>query len=279
MTREYFLLLCERIKLKVGESNFKSEAYIDCYLNYPGHIYQANCATTGRYISGEIKLAVSIRILAGGDPLDIALIFDISSNYCKTIMYEVIEQWIIPSKIGNINMNAYLEDEMAMSRVSKGFSLRSNGVLTGAIGAIDGWLVKIIRPSWRLDRVRNPIAFFSRKGFYALNVQCVVDHDKKVLWASTYHKGGSHDSSALRETKLYKKLKDKADWLYERGYFILADSAYAIESFIIPPYPLAKSKSAEDNFNFFHSSARITVECAFGEIDLRLSFYQNRHFL
>ena len=156
-------------------------------------------------------------------------------------------------------MNAYLEDEMAMSRVSKGFSLRSNGVLTGAIGAIDGWRVKIIRPSWRLDRVRNPIAFFSCKGFYALNVQCVVDHDKTVLWASTYHKGGSHDSSALRETKLYKKLKDKSDWLYERGYFILADSAYAIESFIIPPYALAKLKSPEDNFNFYQSITRITV--------------------
>jgi hypothetical protein len=27
--------------------------------------------------------------------------------------------------------------------------------------------------------------------------------------------------------------------------------------------------TAEDNFNFFHSSSRIVVECAFGEIDLR----------
>ena len=107
-------------------------------------------------------------------------------------------------------------------------------------------------------------------------MQCIVDHDKKVLWASTYHKGGSHDSSALRDTKLYKKVKEKSNWLYERGYFILADSAYAIESFIIPPYPLAKSKSDEDNFNFFHSSARITVECAFGEIDLRWGIFWRR---
>ena len=74
---------------------------------------------------GETKLTICIRILAGGDPLDIALIFDISSNYCKTLMYEVIEEWIIPSKIGNIDMNAYLDDEQAMLRVSKGFSIRS----------------------------------------------------------------------------------------------------------------------------------------------------------
>ena len=51
---------------------------------------------------------------------------------------------------------------------------------------------------------------------------------------------------------------------------------YAIESFMIPPYPLAKSKSDEDNFNFFHCSARITVECAFGEIDLRWVIFWRR---
>ena len=39
---------------------------------------------------------------------------------------------------------------------------------------------------------------------------------------------------------------------------------------------MAKSKSDEDNFNFFHSSARITVECAFGEIDLRWGIFWRR---
>ena len=116
-------------------------------------------------------------------------------------MYDVIEQLIIPSKNGDINMDTYLEDKEIMYRVSKGFSQRLHGVLIGAIGTIDGCLVKIIYPSWRFDRGRNHIALLSRKSFYALNVQCVVDHDKKVLWASTYHKGRSHYSLALRDTK------------------------------------------------------------------------------
>ena len=138
MTREFFTPLCEKLKLSVGENIFKSEAYIECYLNYPGHIYHANCATIGGRISRETKLDVCLRILAGGDPLDIALVFDVSSNYCKIIIYEVIEEWIIPSKIGDINMNAHFEDEEAMSRVSKGFAIRSNGVLTVVVGAING---------------------------------------------------------------------------------------------------------------------------------------------
>ena len=95
--------------------------------------------------------------------------------------------------------------------MSNGFSKRSNGVLVGAIGAIDGWLVRIQRPSFRSDRIINPVSFFSRKGFYALNVQCIVDDQKKVLWASYAHKGGSHDSSAFRDTKLYQMLIEKSE--------------------------------------------------------------------
>lgn len=276
MTRECFHLLCEKMKITVGESEFKSEAYINAFLNKKGSIYNANCETTGGFISGEVKMGITIRLLAGGDPLDIAVIFDVSPSHTKTIMYDVITNWIIPSKVGDIDIKSYLEDEEAMARVSKGFSLRSNGVLTGAIGAIDGWLVKIIRPSWRLDRVRNPVAFFSRKGFFALNVQCIVDHDKKVLWASYRHKGASHDSSAFRDTKLYNLFKQKAEWLHGKGFYLLGDSAYAIESFILPPYPLVKPQSPEDSFNFYHSSARITVECAFGEIDLRWGVFWKR---
>ena len=57
---------------------------------------------------------------------------------------------------------------------------------------------------------------------------------------------------------------------------MLGDSAYAIQSFIIPPYDKASSKSPEDAFNFYHSSARIIVECAFGEIDLRWGIFWRR---
>ena len=67
-----------------------------------------------------------------------------------------------------------------MENGSKGFAKRSNGVLVGAIGAIDGWLVRIVRPGFK-DSIMNPVAFFSRKGFFALNVQCIVDDRKKEL--------------------------------------------------------------------------------------------------
>ena len=57
--------------------------------------------------------------------------------------------------------------------------------------------------------------------------------------------------------------------LKRRGYLFIGDSAYALRSFLMTPYDNALHGTAEDNFNFFHSSSRIVVECAFGEIDLR----------
>ena len=240
-------------------------------------MHQAHVSTSGGYVSGEAKLGITLRMLAGGDSLDLGALFDISISHCRAIFLDVIVHWIYDANIGNINMDAYLNNPEALERVSHGFAQRSNGILVGAIGAIDGWLVKISKPSRRWDgHIKNVVGFFSRKGFYALNVQCLVDHEKKVLWAKINNKGSSHDSSCFRDSTLYNKLIDISNELYAKGYYLLGDSAYAIESFIIPPYDSTKPMTPEDHFNFYHSSARITVECAFGEIDLRWGIFWKR---
>ena len=54
-----------------------------------------------------------------------------------------------------------MNDDEAMKKIAIGFSKRSNGVLRGAIGAIDGWLVKMHCP-WNLfDNVTDSASFFS----------------------------------------------------------------------------------------------------------------------
>ena len=238
----------------------------------------AHCKTSGGWVSGKIKLGITLRLLAGGDSYDLGVLFDISPKHCHVIMHEVLKNWIIDTNIGDINITKYLNDDERMNRVSEGFSKRSNGIFKGAIGALDGWLVRINRPSFSRDNIKNVSGFFSRKGFYALNIQCIVDDRKRVLWLSYRHKGGLHDSSCFRDTKLYQYLQNNKKELYEKGFFILGDSAYCIESFLIPPYDNAKPKSAEDDFNFYHSSARITVECTFGEIDLCWGIFWKRLF-
>ena len=200
----------------VDELEFKSESYIDAFLVNEDPMYMAHEKTSGGFISGETKLGVTLRILAGGDCCDLGVLFDISPKHCNKLFHYTLKNWINKSKIGGINIYDYLSNEEAMRRVSIGFSKRSNGIFKGAIGALDGWLVRIIRPSFFRDGYRNITGFYSRKGFYALNVQCIVDDKKRVLWLSYRHKGGSHDSSCFHDTELYKYLTNIASSLVEK---------------------------------------------------------------
>ena len=71
-------------------------------------MYNENVETTGGYISGEVKLAASLRLLADGDSYNIAIIFDINSNYVNKILHYVMKNWAIQTGIGDFNIIKYL---------------------------------------------------------------------------------------------------------------------------------------------------------------------------
>ena len=207
--------------------------------------------TSGGYISGETKLGMILCLLTDGDSYDLGVIFDISSKSCDQISYEVLKNWIIDSKIGEINMKDYLNDLSDMEEVSKGFSKRFNGILIGATCALDGWLVRISKPTMHKDSKPNPTSFYPRKRFYALNDQVIVDHRKKVRWVSYSNKDALHDCSCFRNTYFYSKiLKEKEECLYRHKLYILGDSVYLVESFTMTPYIQVVSHTVEDAFSF-----------------------------
>ena len=112
-------------------------------------------------------------------------------------------------------------------------------------------------------------SFYSQKWYYAVNVQAIVDKNKKILFRSIMSRGAEHHSSAFKNSSLYKWLI--ANWvsLAKKGYYFIGNSAYALKSFLLTPYDNAEHGTVEDNYNFFHSSSRIAVECCFREIDLQ----------
>ena len=167
MTRQCFDQLCSKIICSIGERAFLSEKYINVFISdndvstsHLLRIYRAHARTSGGFISGEMKLAITIRMLPGGSPLDLAILFDVSESHYKTIFIKVLKNWIIRPNIGKIDIESYLDDDAAMKRVAIGFSQRSGGILKGAIGAIDGWLVKITRLWEFRDGIANPASFF-----------------------------------------------------------------------------------------------------------------------
>jgi hypothetical protein len=114
----------------------------------------------------------------------------------------------------------------------------------------------------------NAAAFYSHKRYFGINVQVIVDKQKKILFKSIKSRGAEHDSTAFKLTTLYTWLLKNWSQLASKGLHFIGDSAYLIKSFILTPYDNAAHGTPEDNYNFFYSASRIAVECCFGEVDL-----------
>lgn len=296
MDRQCFQELCTKIETMVGKSQFKSQEFLDGYLadssRLAAQMHNAHKSWSGGYVCGEVKVALTLRFMGGGQYVDLSKIFDIYYTDCYRIFHETLENWICKDQIYPMTYDDTVEDESSLFDISKYFALgRSGGILAGIMGALDGWLVRIRCPSYHRDGVRNSEKYFSRKGFYCLNVQVIVDRMKRVLWYSIRAKGSEHDSAAFKATNLYSQLES----LWENNgairsnrygimFYLVGDSAYALRPFLLTPFDNAMPGSAEDAFNYYQSASRIYVECAFGEIAMRwgifwtpLQFHISKH--
>ena len=115
----------------------------------------AHIQSTGGFISGEVKLALTLRLLAGGTYMDLALLYEVGMTYAYEIFHDVVHNWISDYRLVDINGEDYLNDDIRMAKVANDFANGSKGLLKGTIGALDGWLVKIKRPTKKRDKVSN----------------------------------------------------------------------------------------------------------------------------
>ena len=101
--------------------------------------------------------------------MDMALLMETSFNHAHKIVKETVCNWLTHPAFYPIDGIAYCSDDEKMSEVATQFSAASNFLLNGCIGAVDGWVVKVQRPTKR-DGVPDPNSFYSHKGYYAINI-------------------------------------------------------------------------------------------------------------
>mmetsp|Transcript_29769 Transcript_29769/g.45643 ORF Transcript_29769/g.45643 Transcript_29769/m.45643 type:complete len:148 (+) Transcript_29769:322-765(+) len=147
MPRQCFEKLCYTIRDRVGKKVFKSEAYLEelnagttgTVSERKMHVAQSN--VSGGFVSGEVKGALALRMLAGGSYLDLSLLFDISCSASYNIFHSVVSKWFNHKSISSLNRAQYLNSIERMAKVASDFAIKSSGKFTGCIGALDGWLV------------------------------------------------------------------------------------------------------------------------------------------
>jgi DDE superfamily endonuclease len=130
--------------------------------------------------------------------------------------------------------------------------------------------------AWDLDGIALPIAkpqdkyfprhYYTRKGFYALPVQCICDASYRFLYMSARCVGSTHESLAWACSMLGSRFPDG---LNIGEYWIAADAAYSCENHLLTPFTKAQVHDPElgqrrDAFNFYHTSLCMHVEQSFG---------------
>lgn len=132
----------------------------------------------------------------------------------------------------------------------------------GVIGAVDCTHVAILKPTAEEHN------FINRKGYHSLNVQIISDANLRILSLNANYPGSSHDSFIWRQSNIYQHMQRR----YEeglRGTWVIGDSGYPLEPFLLTPFLTPVPESPEANFNSHHAQARNCVERCIGLLKMR----------
>jgi hypothetical protein len=111
-----------------------------------------------------------------------------------------------------------------------------------------------------------------------MNVQGVCDADCRILYWSMLYPGSTHDSFAWSTDPVWRKFMSTDEGevfgtLSSMGYHMVGDEAYTASHTLATPWPArtCKGEHLESRmaYNYYHSSARITIERTFGQLTRR----------
>ena len=108
MTRPCFQYLCAKIKEHVGKDKLKSKECLCALRNgdagnkhETAQMNNAHKQATGCFLSGEVDVALTLRLIAGGSYLDLALFFGSGTSTVYKAFHSVIKNWILGDKFVN----------------------------------------------------------------------------------------------------------------------------------------------------------------------------------
>ena len=218
------------------------------------HPLMSSRSRAGKPIPIEAVLACALRYFAGGDPLDLMLIYCMSKTQVMRCAWRVVDA--INLRLDN--MKFPIDDLDALKELERDFAAGTRGGFwRGQVGAIDGVHFRMRCPP--ASAVNDPMRYYvARKQEFALLAVAICDYHRRFTWAEISHASCTHDSTAWSATELGQRV-EKGDM--PEGFFLNGDAAFALSLSMIVP---STGDTSLDDFDFYQSSNRMAIECAFG---------------
>ena len=228
------------------------------------HMHKNKKRKRGSTPNGDIpksaKLSMALRWFAGGEPADIFQVHGVHYSEVYTGVWETVDAINLCPTL----QMSFPSDHSEQMKIAAGFQEKSSVDFQGCVGCIDGMLVWTNKPSKRsLDPVGvGPKKFFcGRKKKFGLNLQAICDHKRRFLDIEAEHPAATSDYLCFTTSDIHLRLKE-AGFLAD-GLCLFGDNACVNTPFMATPYR-GSSEGIKDAYNFYHSSLRINIECAFG---------------
>ncbi|XP_044577083.1 putative nuclease HARBI1 [Cotesia glomerata] len=210
-------------------------------------------------ITAEISFLIFLWFIANTEPLrTISNLFDISISSTYRVIRRVIT-WIL-TKLDDVIK--WPQTNRAVINTCEGFFAKKN--LSNILGAIDCTHIRIVKPS------EDAVDYCNRKKYFSINLQAVVDSNMKFTNIYCGEPGSFHDAQVFRRSPLYEESHNNKENVFPNNTFLIGDSAYPSLSWLVPPFrDNGHLTPQQREFNYLHSSTRMSVEKAFGLLKSR----------
>ena len=209
----------------------------------------------------SVRLGMALRYFAGGCPYDIALAHGTSHGEVLKSVWDVVDA-VNNTRELNITFPTTYDEQR---KVAEGFRQKSKAGFNNCVGAVDGILIWIHKPSD--DDIEDNIGFGAKKFFcgrkkkFGLNMQGTCDARGRFLDIDIGFPGSASDFIVFLQSNLRTKVETPG--FLAEGLALYGDNAYVNTPYMVVPFKSVGS-GPKDAFNFYHSSLRINIECAFG---------------
>ena len=153
-----------KLRYRVGSESFQTLLRLLAPKLAVENERQACNSRSGKPVELATRLAIALRYFAGGDPLDLYLIYGVSKACVMTCVWKAVDA----INVCLDNMHFPIGDTAGLAELEAGFAAASRGGFwRGQVGAIDGVHLKMQAPSE--SDVDDPLRYHvARKDIYAL---------------------------------------------------------------------------------------------------------------